>query len=83
MIFCQKLKEELEGLSFLPYPGELGQKIFLNISKQAWQDWLKRQTMIINEYRLDMAKPEDRAKLEVEMEKYFFSEESDLPSLER
>ncbi len=60
IIFCQKLQKEAEGLPGLPYPGELGKKIYLHICKEAWQEWLKRQTMIINEYRLNAADPKSR-----------------------
>ena len=49
---CVLLGEEAEGLDYLPYPGELGQRIYDNVSKQAWQRWLAHQTMLINEYRL-------------------------------
>lgn len=79
MVFCQKLKQELEGLGFAPYPGELGQKIFNEISKQAWQDWLKHQTMLINENRLNVLDKETRKNLESEMVNYLFGEGSALP----
>ena len=57
MVHCKKLNQELPGLAQPPYPGELGQRIFENISQQAWQDWLRQQTMLINEYRLSMIDP--------------------------
>ena len=50
-VHCSKLNKDAEGLDTPPYPGELGQKIFENVSKEAWQLWLKQQTMLINEYR--------------------------------
>ena len=79
-IFCQKLKKEAEGLEFAPYPGELGQRILENISKEAWAMWQSRQTMFINEYRLNLMDKEARTFLETEMEKFLFSDEaSDLP----
>ena len=56
-IKCILLGEELEGLERPPYPGELGQRIFENVSKQAWQQWLRHQTMFINEYRLSAMTP--------------------------
>ena len=76
---CQALGEELDGLAFQPYPGELGKRIFENISQQAWQKWLEHQTMLINENRLSPINPEHRKYLEVEMEKYLFGEGSEAP----
>ena len=79
MIVCAKLKKELEALDILTYPGELGKKIFDNVSKEAWALWLKHMTMLINEYRLTPIEPKARAFLEEEMEKFFFGEGSDVP----
>ena len=62
-----------------PYPGELGQRIYENVSKEAWQQWLQHQTMLINEYRLTPIEPKDRKFLEAEMEKFFFGEGSQKP----
>ena len=76
---CVLLKQEAEGLDFAPYPGELGQRIYDNVSKQAWQQWLAHQTMLINEYRLTPIEPEHRKRLEGEMEKFFFGEGSAAP----
>ena len=76
---CVILKAEAEGLDFAPYPGELGQKIYDSVSKEAWQRWLGHQTMLINEYRLTPIEPEARKFLETEMEKYFFGEGSAVP----
>jgi len=76
---CIKLGQEAEGLKMPPYPGELGQRIFDNVSMQAWQQWLQHQTMLINEYRLTPIEPKDRAFLEAEMEKFFFGEGSAVP----
>ncbi len=72
---CVKLNKEAEGLEFVPYPGDLGKKIFHNVSKEAWKLWLSQQTMLINEYRLSTIDPKSREFLETEMEKFFFSEE--------
>jgi Fe-S cluster biosynthesis and repair protein YggX len=80
MIYCQKLRQELEGLNFAPHPGELGQRIFNEISKQAWQNWLKHQTMLINENRLNVLDRETRKNLESEMINYLFGEGSALPA---
>ena len=78
-VHCQLLDQELDALAFQTYPGELGKRIFENISQQAWQQWLALQTMLINENRLSPINPEHRAYLEVEMEKYFFGEGSEKP----
>ena len=77
---CIKTNREAEGLQMPPYPGELGQRIFENVSKDAWGMWLQHQTMLINEYRLSPIEPQDRAFLEGEMEKYFFGEGSEKPA---
>ena len=79
MVICSKLHREAEGLDRQPYPGDLGKRIFDNVSKPAWQDWLRQQTMLINEYRLSPMDPKSRRFLEEEMEKFFFGEGSDLP----
>lgn len=76
---CVKLGKEAEGLDRPPYPGELGQRIFDNVSKEAWQQWLGRQTILINEHRISPIDPEARTFLEQEMENFFFGEESALP----
>ena len=76
---CVKLKKTAEGLEREPYPGELGAKIFDNVSKEAWDLWLKHQTMLINEYRLTPIEPKARKFLEEEMEKFFFGEGSEVP----
>ena len=79
IIHCVKLDKEAEGLETSPYPGELGQKILENISREAWQMWLAHQTMLINEYRLTPIEPKAREFLESEMEKFFFSGGSERP----
>ncbi|MGH8403684.1 MAG: oxidative damage protection protein [Gammaproteobacteria bacterium] len=71
-VHCVLLGEELEGLERAPYPGELGQRIFENVSKQAWQQWLQHQTTLINEYRLSAIDPKARKFLAEEMGKFFF-----------
>ena len=76
---CVLLGIEAEGLDYPPYPGEIGQRIFENVSKQAWQQWLAHQTMLINEYRLTPIEPKAREFLEKEMEKFFFGEGSARP----
>ncbi len=79
-VHCTKLGREAEGLERLPYPGELGTRIFENICKEAWQMWLQHQTMLINEYRLNVMDPKARALLEEEMEKFLFGEGADKPA---
>ena len=76
---CVLLGIEAEGLDRPTYPGELGQRIFENVSKQAWQQWLAHQTILINEYRLTPIEPKAREFLEAEMEKFFFGQGSARP----
>jgi Fe-S cluster biosynthesis and repair protein YggX len=71
-IFCSYLQRESEGLDRVPYPGELGQRIYDNISKDAWQQWVRHQTMLLNEYRLSPIDPKARKFLVEEMEKFLF-----------
>lgn len=80
MVNCIKLGREAEGLKVPPYPGELGKKIFGNVSQEAWDMWMKQQTMLINEYRLSPADPRTRAMIAEEMEKFFFGEGSTPPA---
>ena len=77
---CVKLGREADGLDFPPYPGELGKRIWENVSKEAWAAWLKHQTMLINENRISPADPKSRKFLEEEMEKFFFGEGSAAPA---
>lgn len=74
MVNCIKLGREAEGLDFPPYPGELGKRIFANVSKEAWQQWIRMQTMIINENRLNLADSRHRKYLAEQVEKHFFGE---------
>jgi Fe-S cluster biosynthesis and repair protein YggX len=73
------LGKEAEGLDYAPYPGPLGQRIYEQVSKEAWRRWLAHQTMLINEYRLTPIEPEARKFLETEMEKFFFGGGSEKP----
>ncbi|AAZ95977.1 MAG: oxidative damage protection protein [Thiobacillus sp.] len=72
MVNCVKLGREAEGLAFQPVPGDLGKKIFENVSKEAWAGWQRHQTMLINENRLNLADPQARSYLMEQMERYFF-----------
>jgi Fe-S cluster biosynthesis and repair protein YggX len=76
---CVFLKREAEGLDYLPYPGELGKRIYGSVSKEAWAQWLAHQTMLINEHRLTPIEPKARAFLVQEMEKFFFGAGSEKP----
>jgi Fe-S cluster biosynthesis and repair protein YggX len=78
-IYCQKLKKEGQRLNTPPFPGEMGQKIINAISAEGWDAWLSHQTMLINEYRLNMLDSKARAFLKEEMEKFLFGEGSDKP----
>ena len=79
LVNCILLGKEAEGLDRLTYPGELGQRIFESVSKNAWAKWLEHQTMLINEYRLTPFEPKARQFLEQEMEKFFFGQGSEKP----
>jgi Fe-S cluster biosynthesis and repair protein YggX len=79
MVQCVLLKQELPGLQRPTYPGALGQRIYEQVSAQAWQQWLRHQTMLINEYRLSVIEPKARKFLEGEMEKFFFGAGADKP----
>ena len=79
MVNCVKLGREAEGLAFQPVPGELGKKIFENVSKEAWGGWQRHQTMLINENRLSPLDPKARKFLEAEMEKFLFGDGSSAP----
>ena len=72
MVNCVKLGREAEGLDFPPYPGELGKRIWESVSKPAWQGWLKHQTMLVNENRLNLADQKAREYLKGQMENYLF-----------
>ena len=79
MVNCIKLGVESEGLDRLTYPGELGKRIYENVSKDGWKQWVKHQTMLLNEYRLTPVDPKARKFLEEEMEKFFFGQGSQQP----
>jgi Fe-S cluster biosynthesis and repair protein YggX len=79
-VHCIKLNKEAEGLDFAPVPGELGKKIWQSVSKEAWATWLKQQTMLINENRLNMADTRARQYLLKQTENYFFGDGADAAS---
>lgn len=72
IIFCHYLQKDAEGLDFQLYPGEVGKRIFDQISKEAWQLWMKKQTMFINENKLNMMNAEHRKRIEAEMQAFLF-----------
>jgi Fe-S cluster biosynthesis and repair protein YggX len=77
---CVRLQKEAPGLDFAPYPGELGKRIYDNVSKEAWAQWLKHQTMLVNENRLNLADARARQYLARQMENYFFGTGADQPA---
>ncbi|NDH09853.1 MAG: oxidative damage protection protein [Gammaproteobacteria bacterium] len=79
IIFCHKLQKEASALDKPPFPGPLGEEIFSKISKEAWQMWLSHQTMLINEYRLNLIEAQSRKFLTQEMQKFFFEDGSETP----
>lgn len=79
MVHCVKLGREAEGLERPTYPGELGKRIFENVSREAWQGWIRYQTMLVNENRLNLADAHARKYLAAQMESYFFGEGAPMP----
>ena len=79
-IFCTFLQRDAEGQDFQLYPGDVGKRIYNEISKEAWQGWLKHQTMLVNENRLNLADARARQYLARQMERFFFGEGADQPT---
>ncbi len=77
MVFCRKYQQQLQGLDQPPYPGPKGQELFENVSKQAWQEWMEHQTMLINEKRLNLMDMDSRTYLSEQMAKFFDGEDYD------
>ena len=80
MIHCTKLDKEAEGLTRPPYPGDLGKRIYTEICTEAWQQWMGQQTMLINEYRLDLTEKKSRDFLKDEMQKFLFEGVEEKPA---
>ena len=80
MVNCVKLGREAEGLDVPPLPGELGKRVFENVSKEGWQQWVRHQTMLINENRLNLADPRARQYLTQQMQNHFFGSGSEMPT---
>ena len=79
MVNCVKLGKQAEAMERAPSPGEIGQRILNNVSKEAWQMWMQHQTILINENRLSLVDPKAREFLHAEMEKFLFGSGSDVP----
>ena len=78
-VHCVKLGRDAEGLDFPPYPGELGKRLYESVSKEAWQQWIRHQTMLVNENRLSLADARARKWLAEQMEKHFFGGGAEMP----
>lgn len=81
MVFCRKYQKEMDGLDFAPFPGVKGEELFNSVSKQAWQEWLKHQTTLINEKRLNVFEAETKKFLE-EQREMFFNNDADVEKAE-
>ena len=79
-VYCLLDQAQVDGLDFVPWPGALGKRVFENIGKQAWTEWLAHQTMVINENRLSPLDPAHRKRLEAEMEKFLFGGGTERPA---
>ena len=82
MVNCVKLKKEAEGLAYSPFPGELGKRIWREVSKEAWADWTRLQTMMVNEYGLNLADLSARQHLMQQCERYFFGDAENVQTPE-
>jgi len=78
-VFCRKYQQEMEGLDAAPYPGPRGKDIFEHVSKQAWQEWLQHQTMMINEKRLNVMDPATQTFLQQEFDKFLTGDDYEIP----
>ena len=78
IVFCRKYQKDLPALASPPYPGTKGKEIFETVSRQAWQEWQKQQTMLINEKQLSMMNVDHRRYLQEEMDKFFSNEQHDV-----
>jgi Fe-S cluster biosynthesis and repair protein YggX len=80
IVHCVHLNKDAEGLTYLPYPGDLGRRIYDHVSAEAWQLWLRHQTMLVNENRLNLADQRSRQYLARQMERFLFGEGVDQPA---
>jgi len=79
MVKCALLKKELPGLEEPPWPGELGKRIYENVSQEAWTLWEDRLRMLVNEYRLNLANRQAQEIIEEQMQSFFFGQDAGLP----
>ncbi len=79
VVKCVKFGKEMEGLDRVPWKGELGQRVYENVSKEAWKLWIEHSKMIMNEYRLNPLDPQSQKVMEEQMEQFFFGEGAKLP----
>ncbi len=79
MVKCVKFGHEMPGLDRVPWKGELGQRVYENVSKEAWQLWIEHSKMVMNEYRLNPLDPQSQKIMEEQMEQFFFGEGARLP----
>ena len=79
MVFCAKYKQEMEGLDEPPFDSELGQKVYKTVSKKAWGEWVERQKMLLNEYRLQPWTPQAQEFLVEQMNEFFYGSGGELP----
>jgi Fe-S cluster biosynthesis and repair protein YggX len=79
MVKCVKFGREMPGLDRAPWKGELGQRIYDNVSKEAWKMWIEYSKMVMNEYRLNPLDPQSQTVIAEQMEKFFFGEGAQLP----
>lgn len=76
-VHCIKLGKEAEGLQRIPYPGDIGKRIFEEVSQEAWNEWMGIQTMLVNENRLNLADARARQYIVRQMEQHFFGDGAD------
>ena len=79
MVHCVKFGRDLPGLDRIPWKGEIGKRVYENVSKDAWKMWLEHSKMIMNEYRLNPLDPNSQKIMEEQMEQFFFGEGAKLP----
>ncbi len=78
-VMCVKFGKEMEGLDRAPWKGEIGQRVYENVSKEAWKLWIEHSKMVMNEYRLNPLDPQSQKIMEEQMEQFFFGEGAKLP----
>jgi len=79
MVMCVKFGRELPGLDRIPWKGEIGKRVYENVSKEAWKLWIEHSKMLMNEYRLNPLDANSQKIMEEQMEQFFFGEGAKLP----